>query len=128
MPTYTYLCDACGVQHDVVMSISAYCEQPPQPMHCEQPMRRYFGPGCAVPLLTNDNLYTGMRADDGTDISTRAKHRQYMRDHNVTTVDDFTSTWARLRREAVERHEATDATRARDIDRAIEQLGGERDG
>jgi hypothetical protein len=129
IPTYVHICDVCKAKYDAVMSIRDYCEHPPQLTHCNQLMRRYFGPGDApMPLMTNENLYTNLRADDGTDISTRAKHRQYMRDKNLTTVDDFKSTWKQMRREAVERHEAVDATRARDIDAAIERLGGETNG
>jgi hypothetical protein len=34
-----------------------------------------------------------MQATDGTDISSRAKHREYMRRNNLTTAGDFTDHW-----------------------------------
>lgn len=45
--------------------------------------------------LWNDRHYEGAQATDGTDISTRAKHREYMRRNNLTTVDDFKDSWAK---------------------------------
>jgi len=44
--------------------------------------------------LWGDRSYDGLRATDGTDISSRSKHRAYMRENNYTTVDDFKDTWA----------------------------------
>lgn len=49
--------------------------------------------------LAGDRLYDGARTTDGHDISTRTKHRQYMRDHNLTTVDDFKDYWAKKKAE-----------------------------
>jgi len=40
-------------------------------------------------LLWNDRDYDGLRATDGSDISTRTKHREYMKRTGLTTVDDF---------------------------------------
>lgn len=48
--------------------------------------------------LWNDRHYDGARATDGTDISTRAKHREYMKRHNLTTTDDFKQTWAQAQK------------------------------
>jgi hypothetical protein len=44
--------------------------------------------------LAGDRHYDGMRATDGTDISSRTKHREYMKRNNLTTIDDFKQTWA----------------------------------
>lgn len=43
--------------------------------------------------LNLDTHYDGIRATDGTDISTRAKHRAYMRANNLAMADDFKETW-----------------------------------
>lgn len=62
--------------------------------------------------LISERHYDGMRATDGTDISSRAKHREYMRRNNLTTADDFRETWkdapkkreleaSKVRREAI---------------------------
>jgi hypothetical protein len=53
--------------------------------------------------LWNDREYDGLRATDGTDISSRTKQREYMKAKGLTTVDDFSSTWARAK-EARERY------------------------
>lgn len=45
-----------------------------------------------VPVV-GDSHYDGLQATDGTDISTRTRHREYMRRHGLTTVDDFTETF-----------------------------------
>jgi hypothetical protein len=44
--------------------------------------------------LWGDRHYDGLRAPDGTDISSRTKHREYMAKHGLTTADDFRSQWA----------------------------------
>ena len=46
-------------------------------------------------LLWNDRLYDGVRATDGADISSRAKHKEYMKRNNLTTIDDYKETWAK---------------------------------
>ena len=45
--------------------------------------------------LWNDRSYEGLRASDGTDISSRTKHREYMKRHGLTTADDFKGQWAK---------------------------------
>lgn len=45
--------------------------------------------------LWGDRGYDGLRTTDGVDISSRSKHREYMKRHNLTTADDYTSTWAK---------------------------------
>ena len=75
-------------------------------------------------LVMGDRHYDGMRATDGTDISTRAKHKAYMKANNLTTTDDFASTW---KKEAQKRAEyfkdaKHGATRREDVARAIYDL------
>ena len=43
----------------------------------------------------SDRLYSGepFKAPDGTIIDSRKKHREYMRRHNLTTMDDYTGEW-----------------------------------
>lgn len=48
--------------------------------------------------LWGDRHYDGLQASDGTDISTRRKHREYMKRHNLTTTDDFKQTWAQAQK------------------------------
>jgi len=55
------------------------------PAHLYQPPSK---PGLQI---MTDSHYDGLRATNGTDISTRAKHRQYMKDNGLTTIDDFSS-------------------------------------
>lgn len=128
MPTYTFACHLCGAKRDLVMSISTYVRDRPQPQCCGELMQRHFTvvPGLALHnALASDRIYEGLRADDGTDISTRAKHRAYMRERGLTTMDDFKDTWAKDAREREARMAGRDAQRSQDIARAVEALGGE---
>jgi hypothetical protein len=70
-----------------------------------------------------DLHYDGLRAPDGTDISTRTKHREYMKRTGLTTADDFSVTWQKQRaeREAYYKGERGTITK-HDIGRAIAQL------
>jgi len=76
--------------------------------------------------LWGDSSYDGMRATDGTDISTRSKHREYMRANNLTTMDDYKDTWAKsqAQREHYRQHGGTFSRR--DVERAIHQLQNRR--
>ena len=44
--------------------------------------------------LWGDRHYAGMKAPDGTDISSRSKHQAYMKATGLTTADDFKSNWS----------------------------------
>lgn len=77
--------------------------------------------------LWNDRSYEGLKATDGTDISSRAKHREYMRRNNLTTADDFTQTWAKAAKERADYYTGKKGTVTRDdIGRAIHQLESKR--
>jgi hypothetical protein len=76
----------------------------------------------------SDRLYSGspFKGMDGTIIDSKKKHRDYMRRHNLATVDDFSGDWerAKKRREDVytgrhDRHQRREA-----IARALEKLHG----
>lgn len=43
--------------------------------------------------------YDGQRAQDGTDISSRQKHHDWMRRNNLADTSDFTQAWAKAKRE-----------------------------
>ena len=49
--------------------------------------------------LWNDRGYDGLRATDGADISSRTKHREYMKANGLTTMDDFEGSWAKSRQQ-----------------------------
>lgn len=121
MPTYTFRCDACGELVEPMIGLREYVEHPPVFIHCGHPMQRVI---VRAPAVHCEADYTGLRASDGTDISTRTKHRKYMREHGLTTMDDFTETWKRAERERADRLAGIDPTRTRDIADAIEKLGG----
>jgi hypothetical protein len=94
MPTYSWVCAKCEEVVDMVLPLSEYINHPPAFFHCGEQMPRYFPPTGRRLDPVSERHYEGLRAADGTDISTRAKHREYMRRHGLTTVDDFTETWA----------------------------------
>lgn len=76
-------------------------------------------------LIIGDRYYDGLRATDGTDISTRTKHREYMKANNLTTIDDFEPQWKREaeKRDRYYRGErGTGAITRDDVGRAIAQL------
>ena len=72
--------------------------------------------------LAGDRHYEGMRATDGTDISSRSKHRAYMKANNLTTVDDFSKTWSKNAedRQAFRSGTHQDASLKQDIAAAIQ--------
>jgi len=71
--------------------------------------------------LISERHYDGMRATDGTDISSRAKHREYMRRNNFTTADDFRESWKNAPQE---RDKNSRAIRREAVERAIHHLEG----
>ena len=76
----------------------------------------------------SDRLYSGspFKAHDGTVIDSKKKHREYMRRHNLGTVDDFKGTWdkARQRREDVFTGRADREARREAVARALEVRRG----
>lgn len=76
--------------------------------------------------LWGDRHYDGMRATDGSDISSRKKHREYMKRHGVTTADDFKDTWARARENRDDYYTRGGSVRRQDIVSTIERLQSRR--
>ena len=72
--------------------------------------------------LWGDRSYDGLRATDGTDISTRAKHREYMKLNNLATVDDFKETWSKAQEQRDRYRQSGGTFSKRDIERVISQL------
>jgi hypothetical protein len=72
--------------------------------------------------LWGDRSYDGLRATDGTDISTRSKHREYMRANNLTTADDFKQTWDRAQAQRERYYTQGGSITKTDIERSISQL------
>lgn len=76
--------------------------------------------------LWNDRHYDGVTATDGTDISTRKKHREYMKRNNLTTVDDFSQTWAKSQQAREEFYTRGGSIKRSDIERAMYQINNRR--
>lgn len=98
---YHVICEDCGEVTEFDLSLGEYVRNKPTFFHCQQPMVRYFPPAglnAVDNALAGDRHYDGLRAQDGTDISSRSKHREYMKKHGLTTVDDFKGTWAAAER------------------------------
>lgn len=127
MPTYAFRCEGCGRIAEAVRSISDYVRNPPVFACCAATMQRYIDVPPAMALhnaIVSERHYDGLRAQDGTPIDTRAKHRQYMKERNLTTIDDFSSTWKKAAEERAQRMAGADTTRALDVADAVTRLGG----
>lgn len=133
MPTYTFRCPVCGRVEDLTTSIARYSAPEFKPPVCmcpsvsanPTPMQRFFTPADpvrALDALTSDAIYDGCRTLDGVDVSTRSKHRAYMREHGLTTADDYRGEWAQAAQERAKVTEGIDPARRTDIERAIAQL------
>ena len=59
-----------------------------------------------APMIFNDRLYSDnpFRGHDGTLIHSRKSHRDYMRRNNLTTTDDFNSTYEKRAAERAALH------------------------
>lgn len=72
--------------------------------------------------LWGDRHYDGARATDGTDISTRTKHREYMAAHGLATVDDYKGTWAKAQAARESYYRNGGSIGREDVARAMHQL------
>lgn len=72
--------------------------------------------------LWGDRSYDGLKATDGTDISSRTKHREYMKANNLATVDDFKQTWAKAQEQRERYHQQGGSFKKADIERAMHQV------
>jgi len=76
--------------------------------------------------LWGDRGYENLRATDGTDISSRSKHRAYMKANNLTTADDFKDVWAKAQQARDAYRQNGGSFTRRDVERAIHQLKNKR--
>lgn len=108
MAIYTWLCK-CGAVAETAQSIGSYSDIKSRqiPSHCELPMERMLtvnGRNSALAnALAGDRYYDGLRAPDGSDISSRTKHREYMKRNGLTVADDYKGEWARAEKERRDR-------------------------
>jgi hypothetical protein len=58
----------------------------------------------------------GVRAVDGTDIGSRPKRRNYMRERNLADADDFKNQWAKQTAERARVHRVAKTGKAEGID------------
>jgi hypothetical protein len=72
--------------------------------------------------VIGDSHYDGLRATDGTDISTRAKHRAYMKAHGLTTMDDFNQSFDQALKRKAEYVTKGGTVKREHIERAIHEL------
>lgn len=73
--------------------------------------------------LWGDRHYDGMTAPDGTDISTRSKHREYLKRSGLVTFDDYQGTFAKQQEARDAYHSGQRGTISRnDIQRTIEKF------
>lgn len=81
-------------------------------------------PGPSRLEIVPDSHYEGQRTQDGTDISTRRRHREYLRVHGLATADDYTNTWkqAAKEREKFYSGDFDHAGRKEDVARAVHDL------
>lgn len=74
--------------------------------------------------LWGDRSYDGLRAPDGTDISSRSKHKAYLKATGLTTADDFKGSWTQAQ-QARENYQRNGGTISReDIARSIAKMKG----
>jgi len=72
----------------------------------------------AVLGILGDKNYHGLRDTKGEDISTRTKHREYMKRNNFALTGDFTEQW---KKDAAYRASGKDSTRISDVIRSYDQ-------
>jgi len=113
MAIYTWLCK-CGAVEETVQSIGEYSnpETKRTPWHCNLPMERMLtvnGSNSALAhALAGDRHYDTIMAPDGvTRLDTRSKHREYMRQHNLTIAEDYKGEWAKAEVKRKERFAGT---------------------
>lgn len=78
--------------------------------------------------LWGDSSYVNTRGPNGEDLSTRTKHREFLKQTGLATMDDFSESWKRSTEKRAEyfRDGKHGAVRREHIDRAINQLQNKR--
>lgn len=110
MPTYDYCCKECGREDSVVQTISQYSAAPIRPQCHGHDMERKLSvvPTSALSFaLAGDRHYENLRGPNGEDLSSRTKHREFMKQSGLTTMDDFKSTFKKAEEERTALRNAT---------------------
>lgn len=91
--------------------MSDYTRQPKRPVCCGDTMQRRLTVVPAMSGLANalagDRHYDGLRAPDGSDISSRTKHREYLARTGLTMASDFRGEWKKAEQERAEYRQGT---------------------
>lgn len=74
-------------------------------------------------LLWNDRAYQDM---GDPRFASRSQHQQYMKENNLTTIDDFKDTWRIAEANRIKAKAGYDPSRKEDIAGAIRQLNSRR--
>lgn len=129
MPTYDYKCDTCGREESTHQSIGEYVSSPIRPGCCGGAMERKLSINPAFSGLANalagDRHYDGLRSTDGADISTRSKHREYMKSKGITMASDYKETWKKEAEKRDAFYSGTpDTTLKKDVREVVERAIG----
>ena len=75
--------------------------------------------------VVGDRHYLGLRAPDRnrTPIDSRVKHREYMKRHDLSTMDDWKETWQKAAQERSKRLEGYDPSRKADVVQTLRKRG-----
>jgi hypothetical protein len=92
----------------------------------EVPLDYQSGDEIRQVAIMGDRHYSGLRASDGADISSRAKHKAYMKRTGLTTADDFKETWHKAEKQRIDEKHGIDPSRKYDVAQAIEKLRDKR--
>lgn len=71
--------------------------------------------------IISDAHYDGTRATDGTDISTRRRHQEYMHATGYAVSSDFKETWAKARTEKEAFYSGTSTSHAKSVESAVDK-------
>lgn len=94
----------------------------PDTKRCEEVAPDWEPAERRAPVATEALTYANLRTADGVDVSSRRKHREHMKAHDVALVDDFKDSWARAAKERAEGTPEEHRERRDDIGRAAYQL------
>jgi len=80
----------------------------------------YISPG---PIVHDDRQFQGLRATDGTDISSRTKQREYMKRNDLVPMEEFKGEWSKAAKARADYFQGrTGSVNKSDIAGAISQL------
>jgi len=110
MPTYDYKCAHCDLEVGIHQSISQYVQAPRVPScanHGAMERKLSVVPSSGLAnALAGDRHYEGLRGPNGEDISSRTKHREFMKATGLTTHDDFAGEFRKKEAQRQEFREA----------------------